>query len=96
MKDKADLLRASSLEHVEVGPDLTLEHLMSQLEVGRPALLSTLKEAGVACTTGVWTGKQVLWCRDPDMNELMFVEEPDIQPIAEARDGPMVPWTRLW
>ena len=44
----ADLLRASSLEHVEVGPDLTLEQLMSQLEVGRPALLSTLKEAGVA------------------------------------------------
>lgn len=57
---------------------------------------AALKEAGVACTTGVWTGKQVLWCRDPDMNELMFVEEPDIQPIAEARDGPMVPWTRLW
>ena len=57
---------------------------------------AALTTAGVACTGGVWTGKRALWCRDPDMNELLFVEEPDIQPIAEARDGPMVPWTRLW
>ena len=41
-------------------------------------------------------GESVLYCKDPDANELMFVEVPDITPIAEAEDGPMVPWTRLW
>jgi glyoxylase I family protein len=41
-------------------------------------------------------GEAVLYCKDPDANELMFVERPEITPIAEADDGPRVPWTRLW
>ena len=41
-------------------------------------------------------GRAVLYCKDPDANELVFVEDPSIVPIAETADGPMVPWTRLW
>ena len=41
-------------------------------------------------------GEAVVYCKDPDANELMLVERPEITPIAEADDGPMVPWTRLW
>lgn len=41
-------------------------------------------------------GESALYCKDPDANELMFVEDAAIEPIAEADDGPMVPWTRLW
>ena len=37
-----------------------------------------------------------LWCYDPDANEQMFIKDESIQPIMEAYDGPMVPWTRLW
>ena len=39
---------------------------------------------------------QVLYCRDPDANELMLIEDPSIQPIEEVDEGPRVPWTRLW
>lgn len=38
----------------------------------------------------------VLYTKDPDANELMFVEDPSIVPIAEVDGGPSVPWTRLW
>ena len=41
-------------------------------------------------------GAAALYCRDPDANVLMFVEDESIQPLVEAYDGPMVPWTRLW
>jgi glyoxylase I family protein len=41
-------------------------------------------------------GSSILYCRDPDANALMLVEDAAIQPIAEAFDGPSVPWTRLW
>ena len=44
----ADLLRACSLEHVEITPTVTLEALMGKLDTSRPVLLSSLKEAGVA------------------------------------------------
>ena len=51
----------------------------------------------VPYTTGTTAaGEAALYCKDPDANELMFVEDASIQPIAEARNGPMVPWTRLW
>lgn len=41
---------------------------------------------------------RVLYCKDPDANELMFVEDTDIQVIQEdmINMAPMVPWTRLW
>lgn len=41
-------------------------------------------------------GEPALFCKDPDANELMFVEDAAIVPIAEAGAGPAVPWTRLW
>ena len=41
-------------------------------------------------------GAKALSCRDPDANEQIFVEDKEIQPIMEAKTGPMVPWTRLW
>jgi hypothetical protein len=51
----------------------------------------------VAYSTGTTAaGEPALYCKDLDANELMFVEDVSIQPIEEARQGPMVPWTRLW
>ena len=41
-------------------------------------------------------GAKALSCRDPDANEQIFIEDKEIQPIMEAKTGPMVPWTRLW
>ena len=41
-------------------------------------------------------GGQAIFCRDPDANTLLFTEDSSLMPIAEADDGPMVPWTRLW
>jgi len=41
-------------------------------------------------------GEAALLCKDPDANELMFVEDASITPIAEAEGGPVTPWTRLW
>jgi hypothetical protein len=32
----------------------------------------------------------VLYCRDPDANELMFIEDPSIQPIEEVSVGARV------
>lgn len=43
-----ELLHACSLDHVEVDQAVTLESLMSQLEISRPVLLNKLREAGVA------------------------------------------------
>lgn len=42
--------------------------------------------------------QQVLYCKDPDANELMFIEDVNIQVIQEdmINMAPMVPWTRLW
>ena len=57
---------------------------------------TALGAAGVDFVEGAWTGRAVLYCRDPDANELMFIEDPSIQPIEEADEGPRVPWTRLW
>ena len=55
---------------------------------------------GTPCCTTVarWCadGAKALSCRDPDANEQIFVEDKEIQPIMEAKTGPMVPWTRLW
>mmetsp|Transcript_12875 Transcript_12875/g.14770 ORF Transcript_12875/g.14770 Transcript_12875/m.14770 type:complete len:368 (-) Transcript_12875:313-1416(-) len=44
------------------------------------------------------SGESVVFCYDPDANELMFVEDGDIQVIQEdmINMAPMVPWTRLW
>ena len=55
-----------------------------------------LDAASIEYTTGTSSGQSVLYCRDPFANELMFVLDETIQPIAEVDDGPMVPWTRLW
>jgi len=40
----------------------------------------------------------VVFCYDPDANELVFVEDGDIQVIQEdmINMAPMVPWTHLW
>ena len=54
---------------------------------------AALEAADIAYEMG---GADTLHVRDPDANLQTFVERPDIQPIAEAFDGPMVPWTRLW
>ena len=48
------------------------------------------------CAALLAGGAKALSCRDPDANEQIFVEDKEIQPIMEAKTGPMVPWTRLW
>ena len=72
---------------------------------GRPARGVRLRLGAKAFEEGLWrpeTGSQradgakALSCRDPDANEQIFVEDKGIQPIMEAKTGPMVPWTRLW
>ena len=62
--------------------------------LGRPQ--EALEAAGVAYQTGDVAGGQAIFCRDPDANTLLFTEDSSLMPIAEANDGPMVPWTRLW
>jgi len=58
-----------------------------------------LEGAGVEFTVDTLvTGEEVLYCYDPDANELMFVEDGGIQVIQEdmVNMAPMLPWTRLW
>ena len=83
------------------GNDRRTAYTVKSLEPVKAALDSEMcrhlfgvKWAYSTATTAA--GEAVLYCKDPDANELMFVEDPAIVPIAEADDGPMVPWTRLW
>jgi len=58
-----------------------------------------LNKAGIANTAEVLaSGESVIYCYDPDANEIMFVEDGNIQVIKEdmINMAPMVPWTRLW
>ena len=60
---------------------------------------AALDKAGVAYRTATLSrGDSVLYCYDPDANELMFMEDPTIQVIKEdmINNAPMLPWTRLW
>jgi glyoxylase I family protein len=58
---------------------------------------ATLEANNIEYTTRKLVGgESALYCRDPDANELLFIEDPSIMPIAEAKGGPMEPWTRLW
>lgn len=61
---------------------------------------TALDRAGIAfkTETAESTNEKVLYCYDPDANELVFVEDGDIQVIKEdmINMAPMVPWTRLW